>query len=85
MTDRKQTLPTSVSEFMNEHPTATPTEVIEAVGLDEQYREQVEHYCAVTRYFRYGGNEGCETSKGVTSTTVEWADVADWDVPTETE
>lgn len=83
MSDRKRPLPASVSEFMGEHPTTTPAEVLEAAALDGQYCEQIQHYCAVTRYFRYGGNEGCEIPEGVTPTTVEWSDVADWDVSSE--
>ena len=58
MNDTNQPLPAAVSEYMNDRHGATPTEVMEAVDLDEQYREQVEHYCAVTRYFLYAGNEG---------------------------
>ena len=83
MTDRKRPLPAAVSEFMIKQPTATPTEVLEAVHLDEEFREQVKQYCAVTRYFRYGGNEGCKVPDGVKPTTVKWSDVADWDVPSE--
>ena len=85
VTDRKRPLPAAVSEFMIEHPTATPTEVLGAVDLDEEFPEQVEFYCAVTRYFRYGGNDGCETPDGVKPTTVEWSDVVDWDVSSETD
>ena len=46
---------------MIKYPTATPTEILEAVDLDEEFPEQVEHYCSVTRYFRYGENDGCVT------------------------
>ena len=85
MTDQKQPLPSAVGEFMINQPAATPTEALENVGLDEEFREQVEHYCAVTRYFRYGGNDGCEIPDGVKPTTVEWSDLADWDLPSETD
>ena len=81
MSDAKQPLPAAVSEYMNGYPSATPSKVMEAVGLDEHRREQIEHYCAVTWHFRYAGNEGCEVPKGVNGANVEWADVAEWDVP----
>ena len=35
-----------------------PIDVLETVDLGEEYREQIQQYFAVTRYFRYGGNEG---------------------------
>jgi hypothetical protein len=34
---------------------------METVELDEQYREQVEYYCAVMRYFMFGGDEGVKS------------------------
>jgi hypothetical protein len=60
MSGEKRPLPAAVSEYMNDRHAATPNEVMKAVDLDEQYREQVEYYCAVTRYFMFGGDEGCE-------------------------
>jgi hypothetical protein len=81
MSDEKRPLPASVSEYMTDRHAATPAEVMDAVNLDEQYREQVEYYCAVTRYFMFGGDEGCDIPPGVRPETVEWADVAEWDVP----
>jgi hypothetical protein len=81
MSNDKRPLPAAVSEYMNDRHAATPAEVMKAVDLDEQYREQVEYYCAVTRYFMFGGDEGCEIPSGVRPQTVEWADVAEWEVP----
>jgi hypothetical protein len=81
MSDDKRPLPATVHEYMNDRHAATPTEVMDAVDLDEQHYEQVEYYCAVTRYFMFGGDEGCEMPPGVRPQTVEWADVAEWDVP----
>jgi hypothetical protein len=81
MSDDNRPLPAAVSEYMNDRHAATPTEVMEAVELDEQSREQVEYYCAVTRYFMFGGDEGCEIPSRVRPQTVEWADVVEWDVP----
>ena len=83
MSDEKQSLPATVSEYTNDHPSATPSEVMEAVGLDEHRREQIEHYCAVTWYFYYSGNGRCEIPPGVNGANVEWSDVAEWDVPSE--
>ncbi|HET7323008.1 MAG TPA: hypothetical protein VFJ06_01625 [Halococcus sp.] len=85
MSDEKRPLPAAVSEYMNDHPDATPSEVMETVGLGEHRREQIEHYCAVTWFFRYKGEEGCEVPAGVNGANVEWADVAEWDVPTSAE
>ena len=56
---------------------------MDAVDLDKHRREQVEHYCAVTWYFMFGGDDGCEIPAGVNGTTVEWTDVADWGVSSE--
>ena len=81
MSDDKHPLPAAVSEYMNDRHAATPAEVMKTVGLGEQYREQVEYYCAVTRYFMFGGDEGCEIPSGVRPQTVEWDDVAEWGVP----
>lgn len=81
MTDENLPFTAAVSEYTVDHPTATPIEIMESVGVDEQHREQVKYYCAVTWDFRYGGNEGCEIPSDVRPDTVEWNDVADWDVP----
>lgn len=54
---------------------------MEAVCPDEHRREQVEHYCAMTWYFLHAGDEGCEVPAGMNRATVEWRDVAEWDVP----
>ena len=83
MSDANRPLPTVVSEFMTDRHAATPAEVMDAVDIDEQYRTQVEHYCAVTRFTMFAGDDGCEVPGGVRVTNVEWANVADWDVPSE--
>jgi hypothetical protein len=69
----------AVSEFMNDRHGATPAEVMDAVDLDEQYREQVERYCAITRFTLFK-NEEANDAEGLRWDTVEWADVAEWDV-----
>jgi hypothetical protein len=61
MTDTNQPLSAAVSEYMNDRHGATPTEVMEPIDLDESRREQVEHYCAVTRFTMFAGNEGCKS------------------------
>ena len=48
-------------------------------GLDESRREQVEHYCAVTRFGIFGVT-GENDTEGLAFNSVEWADVGDWDV-----
>lgn len=79
-TDHTQPLPSSVSEYTIESPGTTPTIMYE-LGLDRQYRAQFESNCAVTRYTLFGGEDGCEISDSMNLTTLEWTDVADWDVP----
>jgi hypothetical protein len=79
VSDTKQPLPAAVSEFMNDRHGATPTEVMDAVDLDEQYREQVEHYCAITRFTLFKNVESNDAD-GLRWGTIEWADVAGWDV-----
>jgi hypothetical protein len=79
MSDENHPLPAAVSEYTIDHPSATPNEVMEAVGLDEHRREQVEHYCAITRFTLFKNEEGIDAN-GLRWDTVEWADVAEWDV-----
>lgn len=81
MSDEKRPLPAAVSEYMNDRHGATPAEVMGTVDLDSEFREQVEHYCAVTRFTMFGSDVGCEIPSGVRPQTVEWTDVAEWDVP----
>jgi hypothetical protein len=56
---------------------------MDALALAEQYRVQVEHHCAVTRYSLYAEANDCEKAEDLRVQTVDWADVADWDVPAE--
>jgi hypothetical protein len=71
MSDEKRPLPAAVSEYMTGRYDVTPTEVMDAVDLGEQYREQVKYYCVVMRYTLFGGEEGCEVPTGVRPQTVE--------------
>jgi hypothetical protein len=45
---------------MIEHTAATPGEVMAAADLDESRREQVEHFCAITRFTLYQREEGVD-------------------------
>jgi hypothetical protein len=82
MGDENRPLPAAVSEYMTDRPGATSTEVMDAVEVDEQYREQVEHYCAITRFTLFK-NEEANDAEGLRWDTVEWADVAEWNIPSE--
>lgn len=53
------------------------------LGVDEQYRAQLEYYCTVTRYTLFRDEDGCELPEDVHLKTVTWADVADWELPAE--
>lgn len=53
------------------------------LGLDKQYRTQLEYYCAVTRYTLFRDAEGCELPEDVHLETVTRADIADWEIPDE--
>lgn len=79
MTDDKRPLPSAVSEYMNDRHGATPTEVMEVVEVDERFREQIERYCAITRFTLFK-TENPNDADGLRWDTVEWADVAEWDV-----
>ena len=52
-----------------------------AVDLDEFYREQIEHYCAATRYsiFREQNNDDDD----IRATSVEWSDIAEGTIASE--
>lgn len=58
---------------------ATPDEVLRECDLDESHREQVEHYLAVTRYGIFNDRE-VNDADDLAFHSVEWADVAKWDV-----
>lgn len=81
MTDGEQApLPTRVAEYVVEgNHGATPDEVLRECALDESRREQVEHYLAVTRFGIFGVKAENDTD-GLWFSTVEWSDVAEWDV-----
>jgi hypothetical protein len=72
-------LPARAPEHMVENRGATPNEVLREVDLDESHRAQVEHYLAVTRYTLFKDVE-VNDADGLRWDTVEWSDVADWDV-----
>lgn len=76
-------LPASVSEYTTEYPSATPDTIMTALDLAAEYRAQLEHYCAVTRYSIYAESTDCEKDEDLRLQTVEWADVADWEVSAE--
>jgi hypothetical protein len=80
VSDTNQPLPASVCEYMTDRHGATPTEVMDTVVIDERFREQVEHYCAVTRFTLFKNEETNDTD-GLRWDTVKWSDVAEWDVP----
>jgi hypothetical protein len=82
MTGEKRPLPAAVSEYMNDRHGATPSELMDAVEIDEKYREQVERYCAITRLTLFKNVEGND-GDGLRWDTVEWADVAGWSIPSE--
>ena len=81
MTDDSQDpLPSRVAEYVADgNHDATPDEVITAADLNESHCAQVEHYLAVTRNTMFTDEEGVNVD-GFRWDTVEWADVADWDV-----
>ena len=75
-------LPLGVGEYVADgNYDATPDEVLAECGLDESRRERVEHYLAVTWYGMFNDREAND-AKGLAVNDVEWADVAEWDVPT---
>ncbi|MFC6965063.1 hypothetical protein ACFQL7_28015 [Halocatena marina] len=76
-------LPASVSEYTIDYPGATPTRIMRELDLDSAYRAQVEYFCTVTRYTLYAEMNDCEKGVDLRLQTVEWADVAEWEVPAE--
>lgn len=62
MSGERRPLPAAVSGSTNEHLIATSSEVIEAVGISKQRREQAEHYCAATWF---SGNQRCALARRV--------------------
>jgi|AntDeeMetagen134_2_1112570.scaffolds.fasta_scaffold07235_2 hypothetical protein len=58
---------------------ATPDEILRECDLVESRREQVEHYCAVTRYGIFNDREANDADD-LAFNDVEWSDVARWDV-----
>ena len=81
MTDiTDEPLPVSVHEYIaDDNHDATPTEVLRECDLDDSYREQVEHFLAITRYSMFKNREANDAD-GLRYTTPEWSDVDDWDV-----
>jgi hypothetical protein len=74
-------LPAAVNEYVIEYSGATPATIMRALDLDEEARGQLEYFCAVTRYTQYAERNDCEKAVDLRVQTVEWSDVADWDVP----
>lgn len=72
-------LPTRVAEYVAENRGTTPNAVLASADLDESRREQVEHYLADTRYTFFKDDPENDAG-GLRYDTVEWEDVADWDV-----
>jgi hypothetical protein len=79
----REPLPASVNEYTIEYPAARPATIMAALDLDAQYRGQVDYFCAVTRYTFDAEANDCEKAVDLHVQTVEWSDVADWDVPAE--
>ncbi|WP_248910554.1 hypothetical protein [Halocatena marina] len=76
-------LSASVSEYAIEYPGATPTRIMRELDLDSTYRAQVEHFCVVTRYSLFAEANDCEKGEDLRLQTLEWSDVADWEIPAE--
>jgi hypothetical protein len=73
-------LPVRVHEYVaDDNHDATPDEVLRECDLDESRRSQVEHFLAITRYSMFRNVERNDAD-GLRATTVEWADVANWEV-----
>lgn len=72
-------LPSRVAGYVVENRDATPDELLRECDLDESRRPQVEHFLAVTRYTLFKDVEGNDADD-LRHDTVEWADVADWEV-----
>jgi hypothetical protein len=73
-------LPVSIHKYVADgNHDATPNEVLDECGLNESRRAQVEHFLAITRYSMFKNVESNDAD-GLWPKTVEWADVADWEV-----
>jgi hypothetical protein len=73
-------LPVSIHKYVADgNHDAAPDEVLGECNLDESRRAQVEHFLAITRYSMFKNVESNDAD-GLRATTVEWADVADWEV-----
>lgn len=70
-----------MNEYVSEFPAATPVTIMVVLDLPSASREQVKYFCAVTRYTLYATNNDCEKSVDLRVQTVEWSDVADWEIP----
>jgi hypothetical protein len=79
----RDVLPASVNEYVIEYPAATPATIMDALDLAEEARDQLEYFCAVTRYSFYAEMNDCEKAVDLRVQTVEWSDVAEWEVPVE--
>ena len=80
MTDDADPLPSRVAKYVIDgNHDATPEEVIATADFDESRRTQVEHYLAITRYTLFKDETGVDAD-GLRWDTVEWSDVAEWNV-----
>jgi hypothetical protein len=79
--DSRNVLPAAVNEYVIEYPAATPATIMDALDLDDETRGQLEYFCAVTRYTQYAERNDCEKAVDLRVQTVEWSDIAEWDVP----
>jgi hypothetical protein len=79
----REPLPASVSEYTIDYPAATPERLMDTLNLDDQYHGQVDYFCAEMRYTFYAEANDCEKAVDLRVQTVEWSDVADWEVPAE--
>jgi hypothetical protein len=79
----REPLPASIDLSARDYPAAPPATIMDALDLDDRFRSQVEYFCAVTRYSFYAEANDCEKAVDLRVQTVDWADVADWDVPAE--
>lgn len=74
-------LPAMVNEYMSEYPAATPATIMDTLGLPATSRESVEYFCAITRYMLSAEANDCEKGVDLRVQTVEWSDVAEWEIP----
>jgi hypothetical protein len=79
--ESREPLPGVIDKYVIEYPAITPATMMEKFDLDERFRPQAEHFCAVTRYSFYAEANNCEKAVDLRVQTVEWSDVADWEVP----